>query len=166
MDSLDNRPKLGETAGALFLLLLAPMVTNFVRLGTRSPMSGPIVAAQERRDVTRGSSPSSSTRATPKPLKCSIVAWNPEKPRPVLKVLCPPEAVFAPLRIKLGFSWLSEKDIPDFVEKIVAPFGSLTQISVNSEEALVWLRVRQPGKEREQWVRFNDVQSISLVTEP
>ena len=46
-------------------------------------------------------------------IKCSVVEWNNALPKPALTLLCPPEEIFAPLRVCIKLSWLKPEDVPN-----------------------------------------------------
>ena len=108
----------------------------------------------------------------PRPTKradaqCSVVAWNITLPKPTLMLLCPPEAVFAPLRVYVKFSWARAEDVPDNYLNIMAPSRTPTKMRTNEREILVRLKIYEKGKGKPQakWVSFNRLVGIALVSE-
>jgi hypothetical protein len=97
------------------------------------------------------------------------VEWNDAPPKPTLTVVCPPEEVFAPLRLYLGLSWEQpEKHVADGAETIVAVPKSAVRVRFTPTEAQVRLRVFRSGgkKPQETWVRFDEICKIGFAVEP
>lgn len=100
-------------------------------------------------------------------IDCSIHAWDPDSQKPVLTLLCPPEPVFAPLRVYLRLSWLKPEDVPRDVGRVIARPKSATRIRTNKETLMVRLEVaEEPGRHsKAKWVNFNGVVDVALIKE-
>ena len=112
------------------------------------------------------SSPARSVGA--RALKCKLVDWKNEAPNPVLTFACPPESVYAPLRIYFVFSWERSEEMPINAGNIVAAPKSLTRVDFRQTEAMIWLKVSENGEKklRDQWVRFTSITKIGVSFEP
>ena len=102
--------------------------------------------------------------------QCSVVAWNITLPKPTLMLVCPSDAVFAPLRVYIMFSWTRAEDVPDNYLNIVAPSRTPTRMRTNERnerEVLVRLKIYEKGKGKPQakWVSFNRLAGMALVNE-
>lgn len=95
---------------------------------------------------------------------CTVVQWS-ETPKPVLTLLCPPQEVFAPLRILIKLSWLKPEDAPVKPSSISVVPGTLTKLHTNKTVAMVWLNIEVEGKNQPQakWVNFNGVVDVALL---
>lgn len=91
---------------------------------------------------------------------CVIAQWSPADPRPVLTVICPPETVFAPLRVLIKFSWLRPQATRPEAMRLPFRAGSLTKIRTNKDVAQIWLRLEGAP---ESWVSFDAVRDVALV---
>lgn len=100
-------------------------------------------------------------------IDCSIQEWNSGLPQPFLKLICPPRAEFAPLRVYLKLSWMTPDDPPDDLGRIISPPNGLTKIRTNRTAVMVRLEVAgEPGHApREKWVGFNGVVDFALIKE-
>ena len=98
-------------------------------------------------------------------IECAVQEWNPAGPKPVLKLLCPPAAVFAPLRVYLHLSWMKPEEVPADVSRIIARPRGLTKIRTNKSAVMVWLDVAgeagRPSQAR--WVGFTGVVDVALI---
>jgi len=100
-------------------------------------------------------------------IDCSIQEWNGTRPKPYLKLLCPPEGVYAPVRVYLELSWMKPEDIAKDVDKIVTQPKQLTKIRSSKSVMMVRMEVSQ-GKDqhpRVKWVDFNGVMDLALITD-
>lgn len=95
---------------------------------------------------------------------CTVVHWS-DAPQPVLTLLCPPQEIFAPLRIVLKLSWLKPEDAPVKPSAISATPGTLTKLHTSKTVATVWLTVKEDGKDQPQarWVSFSGVVDVALL---
>ena len=100
-------------------------------------------------------------------IDCSIHEWNPRRPKPLLTLLCPPEVVFAPLRVYLRLSWMKPDDVPVDVARIIARPRSSTKLRTNKSAVLVRLKVApQTGQDTQtKWVGFNGVVDMALIAD-
>ncbi len=82
-------------------------------------------------------------------------------------VLCPPEVVFAPLRVDLRLSWMKPDDVPVDVARIIARPRSSTKLRKNRSAVMVRLEVApQTGQHvQTRWVGFNGVVDMALITD-
>jgi hypothetical protein len=98
-------------------------------------------------------------------IECSIQEWNSGPPKPFLKLLCPPKAEFAPLRVYLKLSWLKSDDVPMDVRGINVVRGQPTKIRANESKVLVLLEmVGEKGRNsKAQWVGFNGVVDVAII---
>ncbi len=136
------------------ILFLGILAANLYAAPARAEVSPPFVPRPIKRAVAQ----------------CSVVAWNITLPKPTLMLLCPPEAVFAPLRVYVKFSWAREEDVPDNYLNIVAPSRTPTKMRTNERnerEVLVRLKIYEKGKGKPQakWVSFNRLVGIALISE-
>ena len=99
-------------------------------------------------------------------IDCAVGEWHPTGTKPILTLICPPNTVFAPLRVLIKFSWMKSEDIPVEAQQILAPPGSPTKIRTNKNAAQVWLQVIDKGerKPRSTWVGFTGVVDIALLS--
>ena len=100
-------------------------------------------------------------------IDCSIQEWNDSRPKPYLKLLCPPEGVYAPVRVYLKLSWMKPDDVAVDADKIVTRPKQLTKIRSNNRVVMVRMEVSQGDgqRPREKWVDFNGVMDIALITD-
>jgi hypothetical protein len=98
-------------------------------------------------------------------IDCSIQEWNSTSPLPVLTLLCPPKAEFAPLRVYLKLSWLKLDDVPAQIGKIIVGHKGATKIRANRNEVQVLLNVvgNKGEDSTSKWVGFNGVVDLALV---
>jgi hypothetical protein len=98
-------------------------------------------------------------------LKCAVVEWNDGPARPSLIVVCPPEEVFAPLRLYFKLSWKRDEDIPRDFQSFIAQPNTQTKINWTQQgEYRVLLKSeRRNGRSGgPEWVSFNDLSSIYI----
>jgi len=95
---------------------------------------------------------------------CVVAQWDLAGSKPVLTLICPPQAVFAPLRVLLKFSWMKSQDAPVDPKQILARAGALTKVRTNRNSVLIWLRVSdRKGEAQESWVAFNAVVDVAML---
>jgi hypothetical protein len=98
-------------------------------------------------------------------LKCSVVERNDGPAKPSLIVVCPPEEVFAPLRLYLKLSWKHDEDIPRDFQTFIAQPNTQTKINwTPGGDYRVLLKAE--GKDgrsgRPEWVKFNDLAGVYI----
>jgi hypothetical protein len=94
---------------------------------------------------------------------CTIAQWNASASRPTLTIICPPDSVFAPLRVLIKLSWMKPEQAPVKADKIPFRLGALTKIRTNKDAAQIWLLAnRAPGGQAE-WVAFDAVDDLALL---
>lgn len=105
-----------------------------------------------------------SSADAPVEVKCAVVAWNVAPPKPVLTLVCPPEEVFAPLRVYFKLSWAASGDIPSNYLNILAAPKALTKLHWTRTELHVWLPIKGEGggKVETKWVIFTEVVGFYL----
>jgi hypothetical protein len=101
-------------------------------------------------------------------IRCSILDWKDDPPKPTLAILCPPPDTFAPVYLYLKLSWLKNEDVPSTARNITAPAKTVIKIRTTKSAAWVWLGVKEkPGASpRQTWVAFNALADIALLTLP
>jgi hypothetical protein len=99
-------------------------------------------------------------------IDCIVAQWRPSAKMPVLTLICPPSAVFSPLRVLIKLSWMKPEDALVSPEHILAPVGAPTKIRTNKTAALIWLQVDEKGKRepRGTWIGFNAVVDVALLS--
>jgi hypothetical protein len=94
---------------------------------------------------------------------CSIVGWDKSGNKPVLTLLCPPKAIFAPLRVYVKLS-RTQSGEADTYQDIVAQTNAPTKLHTTKRSAWVWLGVRKANQKiRDSWVPFDAVVDVALV---
>jgi hypothetical protein len=96
-------------------------------------------------------------------LDCMIAQWNAGASRPTLTIICPPEAVFAPLRVLIKLSWMKPELAPTDPGKLPFRAGALTKIRTNKDAAQIWLLAGRAHGVQEEWVAFDAVGDIALL---
>jgi hypothetical protein len=98
---------------------------------------------------------------------CTVVDWNPQAAKPALGLLCPPQEVFAPLRVYIKLSWLKPEDIPHNPFGIQATPKTQTKLRTSKNAAQVWLKVYEPNSReiKPGWVSFNGVMDVALLAD-
>lgn len=135
-------------------------------------LSGSITRSQPSHSQQEGSlsfQPVAAFQKNPKrPLNCAVVRWNKGPEKPVLTLICPPEEVFAPLRVVFGLSWSQPTDIPPQVGNVTLSPGDLVRFRLDSKDAHVLVPVRRAVDRQTErgWLRFTAVVQVGLVTEP
>lgn len=98
-------------------------------------------------------------------LACTIMEWDTSAAVPALKLLCPPDEVFAPLRVYLKLSWQRESELPPEHRHIVARAGTRTLLRTGKDAAMVRLEVvSENGAPKRQWISFTGVVDVALIT--
>ena len=98
-------------------------------------------------------------------MKCSIVQWTVEPPRPALVLVCPPEEVFAPLRVYFKLSWKRDEDLPRNLQALLAQSKAQTKMHWNSQgdyHVLLQAENKNGHASRPEWVHFTDLAAIYL----
>ena len=95
---------------------------------------------------------------------CTIAQWDTKASRPTLTIICPPETIFAPLRVLIKLSWMKPELVPADPGKIPFRPGALTKIRTNKEAAQIWLLAGRDHGAHEEWVAFDAVGDIALLT--
>jgi hypothetical protein len=98
-------------------------------------------------------------------MKCAIVQWTQEPPRPALVVVCPPEEVFAPLRIYFKLSWKRDEDLPRNFQALMGPAKTQTKMHWNSQgdyQVLLQPKQKDGRASHREWVNFTDLAGVYL----
>ena len=98
-------------------------------------------------------------------LKCAVVEWNDGPPRPSLIVVCPPEEVFAPLRLYLKLSWKRDEDVPRDFQAVIAQPNTQTKINwtPQGDYRALLKRERKNGRSGQpEWIDFNDLAGVYI----
>ena len=147
-------------ATILVVVLAFPLVSALAQRVSQPSSEGNLLPAGTGEAVT--------VKPTDLPdIQCSVVDWNKAPPKPALTLLCPPEEVFAPLRVYIKLSWLKPKDVPDNASHILAPPKTQTKLRTSKKAASVWLKVSGNAEEQPQakWVSFNSLVDVALLTQ-
>lgn len=104
-------------------------------------------------------------------IDCIVAEWNPIPAKPVLTLVCPPNTVFAPLRVLIKLSWMKPEGTHVDLQEIVAVAGSPTKIRTSKTAVQVWLQVADKRENRERkpratWVGFDAVVDVALCARP
>jgi hypothetical protein len=97
-------------------------------------------------------------------MKCAIVEWAAGSPKPSLVVVCPPEEVFAPLRLYFKLSWKRDADVPGNFQIIAEP-KTMIKLHWTSQGDYQVLLPTERKKERNrhrEWVSFNDLVGVFI----
>jgi hypothetical protein len=99
-------------------------------------------------------------------LKCAVEEWIDANPKPSLVLVCPPDEVFAPLRLYFKLSWKQEADVPANL-RIIAEPKSMIKMRWNSQgDYQVWLPIeRKEHKRQPEWVSFNNLVAVYVKSE-
>jgi hypothetical protein len=98
-------------------------------------------------------------------LKCAVVEWNDGPHKPSLIVVCPPEEVFAPLRLYLRLSWKRDEDVPRDFQNLIAQPNTQTKINWTRQgdyRVLLKTERKSDGSGRPAWVDFNDLTGLYI----
>jgi hypothetical protein len=96
-------------------------------------------------------------------MKCAVVEWNAAPPKPSLILVCPPDEVFAPLRVYFKLCWKRTEDIPDDFQHLIVPPKSLAKFYWTSAyQYRVQLKTerKKGGSPRTEWVNFTDLSAV------
>lgn len=102
-------------------------------------------------------------------VECQVLEWNKklnDAAGPTLTLLCPPEQIFAPLRVLIKLSWLDqdEKEPPVDPEKILVVLGEKTRLRARKDSAFVHLDLLDAnGKPHKGWIPFTGVADVALL---
>ncbi len=102
-------------------------------------------------------------------VECQVLEWNEKLNSPIgptLTLLCPPEQVFAPLRVLIKLSWLDQdkKGAPVDPEKILVMPGEKTRLRTRKDSAFVLLDVvGADGRRHKRWIPFTGVADVALL---
>jgi len=102
-------------------------------------------------------------------VECQVLEWKKSlntAAGPTLTLLCPPEKVFAPLRVLIKLAWLErqKKDTRADPEDILVVPGEITRLRTRKESAFVQLdSLGANGKAQKRWVPFTAVADVALL---
>lgn len=104
-------------------------------------------------------------------IDCVVAQWSPTPTRPVLTVICPPNTVFAPLRVLIKLTWMKSESIQFDLREILALPGNPTKIRTNKNAVQVWLQTAEKNenggrKPRSRWVGFDAVADVAIYGHP
>jgi hypothetical protein len=104
-------------------------------------------------------------------IDCVVAQWSPAPTRPVLTLICPPNTVFAPLRVLIKLSWMKPDSTQFDLQGILALPGSPTKIRTNRNAVQVWLQTTEKNgnggrKPRARWVGFDAVVDVAMCGHP
>ncbi len=100
-------------------------------------------------------------------VKCAIVEWISAPPKPSLVVVCPPDEVFAPLRLYFKLSWKRDADVPGNFQ-IVAEPKTMIKMHWNAQgdyQLLLRTERKNERNPRTEWVKFNDLVAVYIKSE-
>jgi len=100
-------------------------------------------------------------------VKCAIVEWITASPKPSLVVVCPPDEVFAPLRLYFKLSWKRDADVPANFQ-IVAEPKTMIKMHWNLQgdyQVLLRTERKNDRSPHPEWVKFNDLQALYIRSE-
>jgi hypothetical protein len=115
-------------------------------------------------DDTQPEGPASN-KARTADLKCAVVGWNDGPPRPSLIVVCPPEEVFAPLRLYFKLSWKRDEDVPRDFQTFLAQRNTQTKIYWTQQgdyHVLLKAEHKDGRSGRPEWVNFNNLDGVYI----
>jgi len=95
-------------------------------------------------------------------MKCAIVEWAAGSPKPSLVVVCPPEEVFAPLRLYFRLSWKRDADVPGNFQIIAEPKTIIKLHWTSQGEYQVLLPTERKKKRHPEWVNFNSLVGVFI----
>jgi len=100
-------------------------------------------------------------------IDCIVAEWSPTPTRPILTLICPPNTVFAPLRVLIKLSWMKPEDTRVTSQEILAFPGNPTKIRTNKTAVQVWLQTTEKNenggrKPRARWVGFDAVVDMAM----
>ena len=148
------------------IVLLALMV---------APLGGQTPGTTDRQGPERDVVPLPATTGEPltivpldsPDIECSIQEWSSARPLPFLKLLCPPQAVYAQVRVYLRLSWLKPQDVSKDVDKIITRTRQSTMIRASGTGVKVRMEIsgEKGHPPQARWVDFNGVADIALITD-
>ena len=80
-------------------------------------------------------------------------------------MVCPPDEVFAPLRLYLKLSWKRDEDVPRDSQMFVAQPNTQTRINWTPQgdyRVLLKTERKSGGSGRPAWVDFNDLTGVYI----
>jgi hypothetical protein len=99
-------------------------------------------------------------------VSCTVARWDKSGSKPVLTLLCPPQAIFAPLRVYVKLSWMQPRNVPHNYQEIIAPANAATKIRTTKISAWVWLGMKEPNRELHyDWIPFDGVVDVALIVD-
>lgn len=100
----------------------------------------------------------------PRDIKCSVVQWTAELPRPAIVLACPPEEVFAPLRLFFKLSWRKDTDVPVNVQALLVHPKIETKMhwTHRGDYQVLLQAERKNGRSEREWVHFNDLIAVYI----
>jgi hypothetical protein len=128
----------------------------------------------------RGSYPPSTPRMTPmnsrevskqsreqEVLVCAIEDWRHDGRKPILTLVCPPDEIFAPLRVLITLSWAEPRDIPRNLNDIEIRPRLPVKLTSTGRGLGVRLPIFPAGEKRphEDWLWFTEIQHVRLLRE-
>jgi hypothetical protein len=153
---------------ALAMLLGAGAFTE--RLGAQSAAMRAIPESERRTDRAAAAGEGGlERRAITDPsanLKCAVEEWIAERPKPSLVVVCPPDDVFAPLRLYFKLSWRRDADVPENVQ-IIAERKSMIKMHWNSHgdfQVLLPTERKDQRGHRPEWINFNNLVGVYIMS--
>ncbi len=100
-------------------------------------------------------------------VKCAIVEWIAASSKPSLVVVCPPDEVFAPLRLYFKLSWKRDADVPANFQIIAEP-KTMIKMHWNAQgDYQVLLRTERKSEHNPhpEWVKFNNLIAVYIKSE-
>ncbi len=91
--------------------------------------------------------------------------WSAGPPRPTLVVACPPDEVFAPLRLYFRLTWRRDEEVPGDFQTLIALPKTQTKITWTPQgDYHVPLKAeRKNGRSpHSQWVNFTDLAAVYI----
>lgn len=100
-------------------------------------------------------------------VNCTVVTFDKTVPEPVLTLLCPPQSIFAPIRVYLKMSWKDSGNVPDVYQDVAVQNNTSTKLRTSKASALVWLKTKKSNEDFQyEWVPFNGVVDFALIVDP
>jgi hypothetical protein len=118
--------------------------------------------------ITEGRWMEHRTLVDPSPdVKCAIVDWITASPKPSLVIVCPPEEVFAPLRLYFKLSWMRDVDVPSDFQIIAAPKALIKMHWTMRGDYQVLLQTERKNEHgpHTEWVNFNNLVGVFIKSE-
>jgi hypothetical protein len=98
-------------------------------------------------------------------IQCAFVQWTAEPPRPALVVVCPPEEVFAPLRLYFKLSWKRDADVPANFQALLTQPKTQTKMhwTPQGDYHVLLQAERKNGRSAHlEWVHFTDLVGVYI----